>query len=205
MPGLLLLISTGGFLFGYDIGATSFVVTQITDGNHDGVKWSGLVSSNSALEGAITSASVFGALLSSIIIFKLADYMGRVLELKVGAILYLIGAFIEALAAQSSFSADVGITVLLIGRIVYGCGIGIAMHAAPAYIGEMSPPSIRGLLISLKEAMIVLGILGGYLVGFIFATVDGGWMFTYGMAMVFAFPMIVGSFFLKESTRYIAS
>jgi hypothetical protein len=36
---------------------------------------------------------------------------------------------------------------------------------APAYIGEMSPPSIRGLLVSLKEATIVLGILLGFLIG----------------------------------------
>jgi hypothetical protein len=38
------------------------------------------------------------------------------------------------------------------------------MHAAPAYIAETSPPSVRGLLISLKEAAIGgrgLGLAGG--------------------------------------------
>ena len=39
--------------------------------------------------------------------------------------------------------------------------IGLAMHAAPAYIAETSPPSVRGLLISCKEAAIVGGILLG--------------------------------------------
>lgn len=39
-------------------------------------------------------------------------------------------------------------------RFTYGLGIGFAMHAAPAYISETSPPSVRGLLISLKEAAI---------------------------------------------------
>lgn len=38
---------------------------------------------------------------------------------------------------------------------------GLAMHAAPAYIAETAPPSVRGLLISCKEAAIVGGILLG--------------------------------------------
>ena len=36
------------------------------------------------------------------------------------------------------------------------------MHAAPIYIAETAPPSARGALVSLKEAMIVGGILLGY-------------------------------------------
>ena len=40
-------------------------------------------------------------------------------------------------------------------------GIGLAMHAAPIYIAETAPPSARGALVSLKEAMIVGGILLG--------------------------------------------
>lgn len=36
---------------------------------------------------------------------------------------------------------------LLTGRVVYGLGIGFAMHAAPAYIAETAPASVRGFLI----------------------------------------------------------
>ena len=75
---------------------------------------------------------------------------------------------------------------LLLGRAIYGCGIGnegvgvlalfprvrnqpslavpptgLAMHAAPAYIAETSPPSVRGLLLSCKEVAIVGGMLAG--------------------------------------------
>jgi MFS family permease len=68
----------------------------------------------------------------------------------------------------------------------------------------MSPPSIRGVLISLKEAAIVLGILLGYLIGFLFSTVDGGWAYTFGIAVIFASVMLVGSYFLLvESTRFL--
>ena len=37
------------------------------------------------------------------------------------------------------------------------------MHAAPVYISETAPASVRGLLVSLKEGFIVLGILSGFL------------------------------------------
>lgn len=79
----------------------------------------------------------------------------------------------------------------------------ISFLGAPAYIGEMSPPSIRGLLISLKEAAIVVGILLGYLVGFLFFRVNGGWGYTYGFSSAVAVVMGVGGLFLKESSRWL--
>jgi MFS family permease len=86
---------------------------------------------------------------------------------------------------------------------VYGLGIGFSMHGAPAYIGEMSPPAIRGLLISLKEAVIVVGILCGYLVGFLMSEVKGGWAYVFGIATIPACVMFCGSFLLHESSRWL--
>ena len=37
--------------------------------------------------------------------------------------------------------------LLLLGRGLYGLGIGFAMHAAPAFIAEAAPAKVRGLLI----------------------------------------------------------
>lgn len=70
---------------------------------------------------------------------------------------------------------------------------------APAYIGEMAPPHIRGLLMSLKEAAIVLGILFGYLIGFLLADINGGWGLVYGVAAAPAGIMLMGTFMLHES------
>lgn len=41
----------------------------------------------------------------------------------------------------------------------------MATTGAPSYIGEMAPSSIRGLLLSMKEAFIVLGMVLGYTLG----------------------------------------
>ena len=44
---------------------------------------------------------------------------------------------------------------LIFAKAIYGLGIGFAMHGAPVYIAETAPSSLRGTLISLKEAAIV--------------------------------------------------
>lgn len=77
-------------------------------------------------------------------------------------------------------------------RLGYGLGIGLAMHAAPAYIAETSPPNVRGLLISLKEAAIVGGILLGYLAGYTFSEDVGGWRSIYACAAPLALVLGIG-------------
>lgn len=37
--------------------------------------------------------------------------------------------------------------VFILGKMLYGLGIGFALHAAPAYLAEVGHPRIRGLLI----------------------------------------------------------
>lgn len=46
---------------------------------------------------------------------------------------------------------------------------------APAYIGEMSPAAVRGVLVSMKEAMIVVGMLFGYSIGWYLEDTVAGW------------------------------
>ena len=103
--------------------------------------------------GLVVSLSLAGALIGSVAALIFGDRLGRRRELLAAAGLYAAGSVAVAVAP--------GLGVLLAGRLAYGVGIGFAMHAAPAYIAETSPARVRGLLISLKEAFIVGGILAG--------------------------------------------
>ena len=191
-------------LFGYDIGSTSVVLTQLQDENTSGTKWYDTVANSAILQGLITSTGVIGAMVGSIIIFNLADDLGRKRTLLCSSILYLSGALVEAYSGYPSFNKVVGISVLLVGRALYGLGCGFAMHGAPAYIGEMAPPSIRGLLVSLKEAFIVLGMTLGYIIGYCFKNTSGGWRYTYGLASIFATIFFAGMWSLPYSSRWLA-
>lgn len=193
----------GGALFGFDIGATSYVIEQLSDAQHSGVAWTSVVASSPLLQGAIVSMASFGALVGSMFMYIAADRIGRRTELSWGATLYAAGAGLETLAGVAAASAGGSLTLLLFGRLVYGIGIGITMHAAPTYLAEMAPADVRGLLVSLKEAMIVLGILLGYCIGFAFFGLAGGWMWTYCATLVLSLPMMVLSMYIPRSARWL--
>ena len=123
--------------------------------------------------------------------------IGRKLELNLAALFYGLGTAVEVLAPS--------LPALLAGRVLYGVGIGTAMHVAPLYIGETAPNDLRGKLVSLKEAAIVLGIVAGYATGAIFGSGDAAaWQPVYGCAIPVAALMLAGVQVLPESARWLA-
>lgn len=143
----------------------------------------------------MVSSSLFGALVSSVAAFFVGDNLGRRREILLAAVLYLAGTALEGLAQSYP--------LLLCGRLTYGLGIGFAMHGAPAYIAETAPQRVRGLLISLKEVLIVLGILLGYLASFLFVSKAGGWRAIYLVAAPAAMALFAGMSWLPASPRWL--
>ena len=200
---IFLFPALGGLLYGYDIGATSMVLVDLVKARASGVVWYHAVADSPFLQGLIASTSTWGAAVGSLCCLRLEAELGRRRELLVAGTLYFIGLTLEWLSGVSSWSGELGISVLLIGRVLYGIAIGFAMHGAPAYIAEMAPPSYRGLLVSLKEAFIVLGMLLGYTSGMIFNYSVGGWRYTYAVALPIAVAMSIGIYLLPPSARWL--
>ncbi|OAY44578.1 D-xylose-proton symporter-like 2 [Manihot esculenta] len=182
----------GGLLYGYDIGATSCATISIESSTTSGISWYNL---NSVEVGLITSGSLYGALIGSVLAFNIADFLGRRRELILAALLYLVGAFVTALAPD--------LVIMVIGRFIFGIGIGLAMHAAPMYIAETAPSKIRGQLISLKEFFIVLGMVAGYGIGSLLVDTVAGWRYMYGASTPLAVVMGIGMWWLPPSPRWI--
>ncbi|KAJ8771309.1 hypothetical protein K2173_026486 [Erythroxylum novogranatense] len=182
----------GGLLYGYDIGSTSCATISIESATLSGITWYNL---NSVEIGLITSGSLYGALIGSVLAFNIADFLGRRRELILASCLYLLGAIVTA--AAPTFA------VMVIGRFVFGIGIGLAMHAAPMYIAETAPSQIRGRLISLKEFFIVLGMVGGYGIGSLLVDTIAGWRYMYGASTPLAVAMGIGMWWLPASPRWL--
>ncbi|CAN1269120.1 D-xylose-proton symporter-like 2, partial [Linum perenne] len=182
----------GGLLYGYDISSTSSATISIQSATSSGISWYNL---SSVEIGLITSGSLYGALIGSILAFNIADFLGRRKELLLSAALYLVGALITAVAPH--------LVVLIIGRVVFGIGIGLAMHAAPMYIAETAPSQIRGQLISMKELFIVVGMLVGYVIGSLLVETSAGWRYMYGASTPLAVIMGIGMWWLPESPRWL--
>ncbi|CAN6564568.1 unnamed protein product [Malus baccata var. baccata] len=169
----------GGLLYGYDIGATSCATISIESATLSGVSWYNL---SSVEIGLITSGSLYGALIGSLLAFYVADFLGRRRELILAALLYLLGGLVTALAPDLPV---------------------MAMHAAPMYIAETAPSAIRGRLISLKEFFIVLGMVAGYGVGSLLVDTVAGWRYMYGISAPLAIIMGIGMWWLPASPRWI--
>lgn len=67
----------------------------------------------------------------------------------------------------------------------------------------MSPASVRGTLISLKEAAIVLGILCGYGLGYAMEHIVGGWTYQYAASIPVSVTVIGLSFYIPKSARWL--
>jgi len=149
-----------GFLFGYDIGGASGAVASLNavSNSTSGAELSKLETS------VFTSASLMGATAGSVLVFWIGQPLGRRRELMGGSMLYIAGALTSGLSPGNAAS-------VVTGRVIYGFGIALSMHAAPVYISEMAPANMRGLLVSLKEGFIVLGILCGFAVSAVAETI----------------------------------
>ncbi|EFH60617.1 sugar transporter family protein [Arabidopsis lyrata subsp. lyrata] len=181
----------GALLFGYEIGATSCAIMSIKSPTLSGITWYDL---SSVDVGILTSGSLYGALIGSIVAFSVADTIGRRKELILAAFLYLVGAIVTVVAPAFS--------ILIIGRVTYGMGIGLTMHAAPMYIAETAPSQIRGRMISLK------GIFhcswdGCYGIGSLWVTVISGWRYMYATILPLPVIMGIGMCWLPASPRWL--
>ena len=154
----------GGFLYGYDIGATSFVLAMLRSSRDPDTWWHEF---SMVEQGLFVSALSLGALIGShIVLVYLAKNIGRRKEIRIAAALFIVGAMLNIMSGTVlantrvwRFNMGVGIVTLVAGRLTYGAGVGFIMHGAPTYMAEMSPSTVRGTVVSAKETVIVFGIV----------------------------------------------
>jgi sugar porter (SP) family MFS transporter len=175
----------GGLLFGYDTGVISGALLFLGKD---------FTLSSFALE-VIVSGVLVGAAIGALGGGRLADLYGRRKLLIATAVIFAFGAIICAAASSP--------TVLIIGRIIVGLGIGLSSGTVPVYISEVSPPAARGWTVSIFQLAITVGILLAYIVDYAFAA-SQGWRWMLGLAVVPAAVFAIGMIFLPESPRWLA-
>jgi SP family galactose:H+ symporter-like MFS transporter len=173
-----------GLLFGYDTGVISGAILFI---RHD------FQLTSFSIEMTV-SAVLLGALIGSAASGHLADLLGRRKILLYVAIAFVIGTLTTAFAPYNS--------ILILGRIILGIAIGVGSFTAPLYLAEISPQKIRGMLVSLNQLAITIGILSAYIVDYYYST-TGNWRLMLGIGTFPAVILLTGTFFLPESPRWL--
>lgn len=209
---LTLIATLGGLLFGYDTAVISGTVGSI---GKFFIEPFGLAESaaNSRLGFVVSSAligCIIGGLSGGIVSLKLGRKKGLILA----AVLFLISALGSAMPEMFIRPVGTGdhnlIYVFVFYRVIGGIGVGLASMLSPMYIAEVSPPEIRGKLVSWNQFAIIFGMLIVYFVNYFIALQGNedwlnrtGWRWMFASETIPATLFFVLLFFVPETPRYL--
>lgn len=139
-----LVAALGGFLFGFDTAVISGTVSLVRND----------FTLNAVQEGWFVSCALLGCIVGVSVSGKLSDTYGRKVVQILSAVLFL------ASAVGCMFSTT--FATLILFRLVGGLGIGVASMVSPLYISEFAPPRYRGMMVSLYQLALTIGIVLAY-------------------------------------------
>ncbi|CAK9318624.1 unnamed protein product [Citrullus colocynthis] len=198
------MAATGGLMFGYDVGVSGGVTsmpdflkkffpavyrkTQLKeeiDSNYCKYDNQGLQLFTSSLYLAGLTATFFASYTTR--------KLGRRLTMLIAGVFFIIGTVLNANAEN--------LTMLIVGRISLGCGVGFANQAVPLFLSEIAPTRIRGGLNILFQLNVTIGILFANLVNYGTAKIEGGWgwRLSLGLAGIPAGLLTLGALMVVDT------
>ncbi|MED6180607.1 hypothetical protein PIB30_011643 [Stylosanthes scabra] len=192
----------GGSLFGYDLGVSGGVTSMddflvkffpdVYKRKHEHLKETDYCKYDNQLLTLFTSSLYFSALVMTFFASYLTRKKGRKASIIAGGLSFLAGAILNAAAEN--------ITMLIIGRILLGGGIGFGNQAVPLYLSEMAPAKTRGAVNQLFQFTTCFGILVANLINYFTDKMHpNGWRVSLGLAAIPATLMLLGGIFCAET------
>lgn len=145
-----------------------------------------------------------GATVGSLLAAPTSDYMGRKYSSFLWCGVFLLGAALQMVAKYE---------VLLVGRMIGGLGVGASSVLAPQFLSENAPKSIRGMMTSTYNLMIVIALMLAFWVNYAVSKWDkpdlyldnSQWRVAMGIQIAPAFFTWSLIPFLNESPRYLVN
>lgn len=195
----------GGFLFGYDFvvigGAKPFYEPFFN-------------LTSPAQRGWGTSSALVGCVIGALLCILLSDKLGRKKLLIFSGFLFALSAFVTALAPD--------FLIFNAARMTGGIAMGAALNLAPMYIAEIAPAGKRGMMVTINQFMIMIGILSAQVVNLLISKLDAeliadptlemireswsgqfGWRWMFGAEAVPALIFFILMFIVPESVRWL--
>ncbi|XVF67283.1 hypothetical protein PTKIN_Ptkin10aG0108400 [Pterospermum kingtungense] len=204
--GSSLVAAMGAFIFGYDFGMPGGVTSMKPFMNKffPTVHERTLVLENEYCKFDNHQVTMFissvylVAMVVSIFASIVSKNFGRTASMTCAGVFYLLAAIINGCAAN--------LYMLIVGRVLFGVGLGFANHATPIYLSEISPAKNRGAInIYGFQLAVTVGILISSFVNYHAAKIEGGWGWRLSLSIV-AIPaviMISGYLFLQDTPASI--
>lgn len=191
-----------GILYGYDSGYISGVLGMDYVKEHlgedvpkdkDNPTGFSIPTSRKSLITSILSAGTFlGALAGGAI----AEYIGRRLAILLACLIFSIGVAIQV--------GTTSVGGLIAGRLVAGLGVGGVSSVVILYVSEISPRRVRGLLVSVYQWAITIGLLVASIIdqGCKDRADGSSYRIPIGLQFIWAAILAAGLAYLPESPRY---
>ena len=194
-----LIVSMGGFIFGFDASVISGAIGQIS------VEF-GL---NPIEQGLFVAAPTAGGIVATLAAGYVADTFGRRTTLKIIAFLYLVSAALSAVAVSSQW--------LVIARFIGGLAF-CSLMIAPMYIAEISQAKDRGKMVSINQLNIVVGFSAAYFANYLILSLSQSaapwvsqlgidthtWRWMLGLETLPALIYFLLLFVIPKSPRWLA-
>lgn len=191
-----LVATIGGFLFGFDSG--------VINGTVDGLKLA--FQSESVGTGFNVASMLLGCAVGAYFAGRLADIYGRKVILLWSAVFFIISAWGSGIADGS--------LEFVIYRVLGGFAVGAASVITPAYIAEVAPARYRGMLTTLQQIAIILGLFMAFVSNYLLAEFAGAsteplwlgidaWRWMFWMELLPAVLFLLMLLFIPESPRFL--
>ncbi|KOS22212.1 High-affinity glucose transporter [Escovopsis weberi] len=185
-----IFVSLGVFLFGYDQGVMSGIITGPYFIDYFGHP-------SRAEVGTMVAILEVGALITSLIVGRVGDIIGRRKTILYGSCIFFVGGALQTFATSMA--------MMMVGRIVAGFGVGMLSTIVPVYQSEISPPHNRGKLACIEFSGNIIGyttsVWVDYGCGFIESNMS--WRIPLLMQCVMGALLALGSLIIVESPRWL--
>ncbi|KAF2002753.1 hypothetical protein P154DRAFT_544397 [Amniculicola lignicola CBS 123094] len=194
------LVSMGGFIFGYDTGQISGFLEmpdflrRFSDSRDPET---GELKFSNGRSGTIVALLSIGTLIGALIAAPVADKFGRRLSIVFWNIIFCVGVIVQIATEDKWYQ-------VAIGRWVAGLGVGGLSVLTPMYQSETAPRYVRGALVSCYQLFITLGIFTSNCINFGTEAVPSARSWRLPIGIGFIWPVIFGGgiMFLRESPRW---
>jgi MFS transporter, SP family, arabinose:H+ symporter len=196
---IALIVAVGGFLMGFDASVISGVVTFIeTEFTLSKIQLGWAVAS-------LTLTATIGMMFAG----PLSDRLGRRPVLMIAAVIFAVSAVGSGVAPD--------FTTLVAARMLGGLAVGAALIVAPMYIAEVSPPELRGRMVSFNQLNIVIGITAAFFSNYLILRLgqsgapwvealelgEWNWRWMLGIETLPALIYFLALFAVPESPRWL--
>ena len=183
-------VSLGVFLFGYDQGVMSGIIT--------GPFFRDYFNQPSRAEiGTMVAILEVGAFIASLSVGRIGDVIGRRRTILYGSMVFFIGGMLQTCANA--------MPMMLLGRIIAGLGVGALSTIVPVYQSEISPPHNRGKLACIEFTGNIAGYAASVWVDYFCSFIEGNyaWRVPLLMQCVMGALLGFGSLVICESPRWL--